>query len=416
MRSTRIIQEKGRTFVTLGKHRPLLIPNNNACRPFSSQTLTANIANDIPSKISTTISPTTIRRSCYSTSPQLLKSTSQQQQSDIDHCIELVQSRDREGYMIGLLQPSAQRHDYFILRAFNAELASIKGSSLSKSKDGDVSLGTQMRMQWWRDAIGNLYEGKEEDNYDNNNSTMSGGSGSSSSSRSPLLESAKHNPIIRALSTLIDTHVLTQRFLERLVDARMEDLHVSQFNTIQELSTYSERTISSLYYLQLEATGVREESSDIVASHIGIGVGLTNALRSLLPRAGIHGEIALPRDVVIHHLVNIQLLKHPPPELQDLDSPTNAAAREGIRNAVKEVAQVAQGHFRQARQGQIQVPKQARGVLLPAVPAMDYLNLLEKVEYDIFHPDLNSEDSFQGNWAKLRGIFLLGRAAMTGIF
>lgn len=313
--------------------------------------------------------------------------------------------------MIGLLQPAYARHDYFVLRAFNAELASIKGSSIANSKDtGEVSLGTRLRMQWWRDAVGNVYQ-MEEDGI----TTDASLSHTDMQGSVQFLESAMHNPVIRALQTAIHKRKLTRRFLERLVDARMDDLEVTQFDTMHELIRYSERTLSSLYYLQLEAAGVMEETADVVASHVGIGVGLTNTLRSLLPRAGIHGEISLPRDLVIQHLVNIQLLKHPP-EMEDLESAGNLAAREGIQKAVKEVANVASGHFRLARQGQIQVPKQARAVLLPAVPAMDYLNTLERVDYNIFHPDLNSDDSLQGNLAKLRGTFLLGRAALTGIF
>ena len=58
------------------------------------------------------------------------ESISQRRKDDRDHCVTLVQKRDYEGYLCGLLLPSAaSRESYFAIRALNVEVAGIKDAS-----------------------------------------------------------------------------------------------------------------------------------------------------------------------------------------------------------------------------------------------------------------------------------------------
>lgn len=65
-----------------------------------------------------------------------------------------------------------------------------------------------------------------------------------------------------------------------------------------------------------------------------------------------------------------------------------AKSSERLNECVFEVATRAHQHLMKARSLQEQVPKEARDVLLPAVPISNYLDKLQKVDYDIFHPSL----------------------------
>ena len=60
----------------------------------------------------------------------------QQHRDDHKHCVELVQSRDLDGYLCGLLMPStAARDAYFAIRAFNVGVASVKdGGGLGRRR------------------------------------------------------------------------------------------------------------------------------------------------------------------------------------------------------------------------------------------------------------------------------------------
>lgn len=184
----------------------------------------------------------------------------------------------------GLLMPASSREAYFALRAFNVEIASIKdasrlmggrsrgtGSSSTASgilfDDGerneagtDSSLGSRLRMQWWRDAITGIY-----DSMDSSRSGLQ--QQQSSSSSDPLLNSLvasrKHNPTLRSLEQAIRTHGLTHTFLRRLMEAREVDLDVVQYERVRDIAQYGEDTVSNVLYLSLECAGVSSIQSTI---------------------------------------------------------------------------------------------------------------------------------------------------------
>lgn len=53
------------------------------------------------------------------------------------------------------------------------------------------------------------------------------------------------------------------------------------FPSVSSLEAYGENTVSSLFYLFLESTNVREISFDHVASHIGKAIGIMTLIRSI---------------------------------------------------------------------------------------------------------------------------------------
>jgi NADH dehydrogenase [ubiquinone] 1 alpha subcomplex assembly factor 6 len=157
--------------------------------------------------------------------------------------------------------PSASRQAYFALRAFNVEIANIKDASRSMGRSrantyndddefntGDSSLASRLRMQWWKDGVSEVYDGKIHTD------------SSSTTASDPILQSLtssrKHNPVMRSLSHAIRDHDLTHRFLRRIMEAREEDLDVLQYEKLIDVAQYGEDTVSSLLYLSLEAVGV----------------------------------------------------------------------------------------------------------------------------------------------------------------
>lgn len=364
--------------------------------------------------------------------------TKRQHRDDHKHCVELVQSRDLDGYLCGLLMPStAARDAYFAIRAFNVEVASVKDggglgrrrprseasvSSVDASAFGgggggdmgemDATLASRLRMQWWRDAVAEMYEEKE------------GGDESSKpfepSSAGFLSQtysaSRKHNPIVRELTRASEDVNLTRRFLDRMIDAREHDLDVSQYDTMRDLVHYGEATSSSLLYLALECCNVRDGKADEVASRIGASLGIITALRSLVYRANF-GEIAIPADIMAKHDVPMQFLLSPPDRFSGAElSPQEKVADEALKLAVREMAHVAGAYLSEARKMQGGVPKDGRAALLPAVGALSYLTKLNAVQYNLFHEDLIAQDGLSSRLGRLGNTFSLTRAWLTGVF
>lgn len=192
---------------------------------------------------------------------------------DFDYCVDLVQNRDRESYLCGLLMPYESRRSYFAIRALNVELASIKDGSISRQVGGaqfeesGASMALKIRVHWWRDAISQIYNGESTTSSDPFTAGILSG----------MSTSCWNNPVVRALDYAVQEHNLTRRFLERLVEAREEDLDISQLESTLDALSYAESTFSSLLYLSLETTNV---SDAVLRNTLGvIGSNLLIAFR-----------------------------------------------------------------------------------------------------------------------------------------
>ena len=70
-----------------------------------------------------------------------------------------MQRRDYDAYICGLLVGSDKaRMNYFTMRALNVEI----GSALQDANTNDNSLGVQLRLQFWRDALDKVYDTSNE--------------------------------------------------------------------------------------------------------------------------------------------------------------------------------------------------------------------------------------------------------------
>ena len=168
----------------------------------------------------------------------------------------------------------------------------------------------------------------------------------------------------------------------------------------------------------------------MVASDIGVGLGILTALRSAGFRA-THGEFSIPLELARKHSVTVDMLRR---EWIESSNRTDddvermegrAASREALRGAVVEMANAARFHLHRARDNQSGIPREGRTALLPAVCGLHYLNVLEECNYDVLHPSLmggggRDADEIGSNGFERRRrlglMFLLGRTWLTGTF
>eukprot|EP00527_Entomoneis_sp_CCMP2396_P006676 CAMPEP_0198144276 /NCGR_PEP_ID=MMETSP1443-20131203/14348_1 /TAXON_ID=186043 /ORGANISM="Entomoneis sp., Strain CCMP2396" /LENGTH=291 /DNA_ID=CAMNT_0043807639 /DNA_START=281 /DNA_END=1153 /DNA_ORIENTATION=+ len=279
--------------------------------------------------------------------------------------------------------PTKAQKAYFVLRAFNAEIASVKEIHYARQQGGpssspSQSIALQLRLQWWNNAIRQVYG--DVDDVDKRNR------------RDPALVnlsiSCWDSPIVRALYHVNQEHNLTRRFLERLVEAREEDLDLDQYETLEDAKRYAEQSVSSLLYLSLETFGVRDDAADEVVTFAGTGIGLTTALRGT-PARLTNGECPIPADVLGPEFPRSQLINAVYGE-HDLDE----EHAKQFQEAVQTMAMTAASYLMEARERQSQVPKAARSALLPVIPSLQYLSQLEKAKYNILDPALSEPDRF----------------------
>lgn len=265
----------------------------------------------------------------------------------LSYCVQQVRSYDYHHYLCLLHLPHDMRKAAFSLRAFNVETA----RAMDVASDPRIGL---MRLLWWQEAIDKIYARKTIE-----------------------------HPIAQALSSVIFDHKISKSWLKRSVDARINDARREDDSIpekTEELERYAEDTVSTILYTTLQAGGIRSTAADHAASHIGKASGLLLLLRSLPYHASRNQMISyIPAEVATNHGL---LVEEGGRKYLRTDS------REGLREAVFEMASVANVHLQKARELAQTVPVEAVPVLLPAVPAQVLLDSLRKVEFDVFDPRL----------------------------
>lgn len=263
------------------------------------------------------------------------------------YCVQQVRNYDYPHYLCLLELPPNMRRAAFALRAFNVE------TSRAMDVASDPKIGI-MRLLWWQEAVDKIFSRK----------------------------SIEH-PVAQALTSMVSEHKISKSWLKRSVEARINDAKrdVSDIpETIEELEQYSEDTASTILYTTLQAGGIKSTAADHAASHIGKASGLLVLLRSLPYHAsrGRHFSY-IPAKLAEKHGL---LMKQGGRREILLDY------REGLCDAVFEMASVANTHLLKARELSGTVPAEAHPVLLPAVPAEVILDSLRRVHFDVFDPRL----------------------------
>lgn len=263
------------------------------------------------------------------------------------HCVQQVRSYDYHHYLCLLELPQNMRRAAFALRAFNVETA----RAMDVASDPRIGL---MRLVWWQEAIDKIYANK-------------------------LIE----HPTARALASVVSENKISKSWLKRSVEARINDGKREETDvpeSIEELEKYAEDTVSTLLYMTLQAGGIRSVDADHAASHVGKASGLSLLLKALPYHASRNRHFSyIPTKVAEKHGL---LVKERGRSEISLDS------REGLSDAVYEMASVANSHLLKARELASSVPAEARKVLLPGFPAQVLLDTLSKVHFDVFDPRL----------------------------
>lgn len=320
--------------------------------------------------------------------------------------------------------PPHARDAYLALRAFNVDVARVADTT------SHPSIG-QIRMQFWRDTV------------------------TSSLSGSPRKEPASIL-LSAAAQTLHDVSggsaKLSKNWLFRIINTREKYLGNPPFPTLASLESYAENTYSTLLYLTLQSLPMNSLTADHLASHIGKANGIAAILRGLpliafpppppthhtsnavgvTPSAGPQGAVLLPLDIMAETGVQEEAVLRQGASAPGLSDAVFAVAtrandhlitaREMLKNlrggqeVDHEFEHMADEEFSYSAQNMAKgVDKQwkdadrAFGVLMgPAVSTSLWLERLEKVDFDVFHPSLRKTEwklPWRAYWAFNRKSF-----------
>ena len=259
----------------------------------------------------------------------------------LSYIADLVRREDRDRFLTALFVPSALREDVLALYAFNVELARIR-QNVSETLIG------QMKLQWWRDVISAIYEGRD---------------------------APKGNPVTESLAGCIRRHKLTRVHFDTILETREQEMRADDagfmFTDVTGLEGYALGTSSTLIQLVLGILGADSPLTQGAARHVGIAVAFTGILRAVLIHA-YDNRLYLPKAIVTGAGLS---------GVQDLQSQQNAKA---AAKMIADIASVAMAHLDKARAAKVE--RAAVPALLGATIAEQYLKTLKAAAYDLSHP------------------------------
>jgi phytoene synthase len=246
---------------------------------------------------------------------------------------EQVRLYDHDRFLTVLFARRKAREALFALYAFNIEIAKTREIVT------EPLLG-QMRLQWWRDVLDGLYDGK------------------------PIA-----HEVARPLGRAITESQLDKAQFLRLIDAREADL---DDRPPSDLTAYAEATAAPLLELAIQSllNGRRDLAVADAARAVGTAWALTGLIRAIPFHAGRH-RLYLSEELLKAAGVSRSRLFDLKPD-------------PGLTTVVKEIGEQARQHLKAGRSAVLAVPRAGRSPLLLAELAGLYLRDLESVGWDPF--------------------------------
>lgn len=130
----------------------------------------------------------------------------------------------------------------------------------------------QIKLDWWRQEIGNLFDGNPQ------------------------------HPISRALATPVRQFALAQEHFLEILDGMEMDLQVTRYRNFKDLTLYCHRVAGVVGILSAEIFGYQDRQTLKYAHSLGIAFQLTNIIRDVYEDIR-HDRIYLPQDELAEYHV-----------------------------------------------------------------------------------------------------------------
>lgn len=181
----------------------------------------------------------------------------------LSYCGQAVKAQDPDRFLLSMFAPADRREALWALFAFNHEIAR------TREVVSETGLGL-IRLQWWRDEIGRLYEGRP----------------------------APEHEILRPLAGAIKAYGLKRDLFETLIYAREFDLEDVRPSNLEGLLNYADFTLTPLMALALAICGGNTEAEPV--QPVAVNYALAGILRSV-PFYARQQRCLLPEDLMGRH-------------------------------------------------------------------------------------------------------------------
>ena len=253
-----------------------------------------------------------------------------------DYCMQRVRIYDYDRYFASIFAPRDVRSDLMALYAFNLEIAS------TNELVSEALLG-QMRLEWWRDAVAAIYEGR-----------------------------TIQHVVVAELNEVVRRHDLPQAEMDGLIAARSRDLDESPMETVAAVEDYARGSAGVLAGLAYRICCGSVPPPEIWAA--GTAWGLAGLLR-----AASFNAVATNSERPGGPVRDID------PAGPNTNSATSGSFAAGLADEMAERARQTLAVVRDQLAGMARPSRAAIGYL-PV--ARQYLARLERVGNNILAPDL----------------------------
>ncbi|WP_417453343.1 phytoene/squalene synthase family protein [Kiloniella sp.] len=283
----------------------------------------------------------------------------------LSFCGEDIKKNDYDRYLTCLFaKDDTVRENLFALYAFNQEIAKT-AEVVSEPLTGMI------RLQWWREAIEGIFEGKPR----------------------------KHL-VVEALARAVKDHGLKRERLDEFINAREFDLENSVPQDLGALERHVRKTSSALLSLATDITinkaDLDNDIKEVVEQtcrSMGLAWGVLGIIRAT-PFYAAKKRVYLPQVLINQYGLSTS-------ELFELKTSPELCA---ISKTLTEAAKV---HLTTARSFSKKIPKSVKSPLLIGVLADGYIKRLESTNYDPFDAALH-HPKFSASW-KLMWANIFGR-------
>lgn len=224
-------------------------------------------------------------------------------------CAELIRQGDPDRYLSVMAAAPAKRDGLFALYAFNLEIARAPWVTQEE-------MIAEMRLQWWADTIGEVYEGK-----------------------------VSQHEVVAPLAKVIKRHDLPRVLFDDLITARRFDIYRDGHVDNVTFDNYINATSGNLMQLAALTLGASVEALPVI-SDFAYGVGVANLFRAL-PVLYANGRHPIP--------VNCAL---------DRNAVAGGEVPDNLGTSLRGIADKATAKVRRARQNRRQVPTSVSAAML----------------------------------------------------
>jgi NADH dehydrogenase [ubiquinone] 1 alpha subcomplex assembly factor 6 len=237
--------------------------------------------------------------------------------ASLSYCAALVRDQAPGRYVATLFAPASIRPALFGLYAFDHEIAKVR-HVVSEPMAGLI------RFQWWRDALDAIAADRP----------------------------APAHPVAQSLQDAWRGLAGSRATLDAAIDARERELDQAAPETLPALEQHLAATSSGPVLTALDLLGVRDLRARDAGRRVGLAIGLADLLREIdVDRERV---LFLPGELLSRHGIARTAVRE-------------ATSPSAFAPAIRELADHALEHLRQARRSRRRVPSRALPALLPGV-------------------------------------------------